>query len=189
MGSGAGSELLLHNAVGVDGGGVVGAVNPGPMFRLRQLKGEWPAGRDEVLAALRRGETLGEFARLRGIPRHEFLVFIAEHGEFSEECRRVREFAGTELWMEGVRLVDEAATAVEGSSLENLELAKAQLEAAKAQSKVRMETARAFNRPLFGKQTTVVNVSVDLGERLRRARERMAVIEGEVLPEATKGAI
>lgn len=134
------------------------------------------------------GESLKEIAAAWGLPERRFLAWIAANGELSEQCKRVRELAGIELRMEGLEIVDSA----EG------ETEPAAVAAAKLRAEYRERLARDLNKPLFGKQTLHKHeVTVDLGERLRRARERVigpadatAPVEaGEITAPAPSGEV
>lgn len=107
-------------------------------------------------------ESLKDISRSWGLPYTRFIAWIAANGELTEQCKRVRELAGIELRMEGMEILDEAAEE------------KAAVMKAAEQAKYRERLSRDLNRPLFGKQVLHQhNVTVDLGERLRRARERV----------------
>lgn len=147
--------------------------NPGPMARFAEVVAN-PTTPELVVQRLSAGESLAEIAAAWQIPKKRFLAWIAANGELSEQCKRVRELAGIELRMEGLDIVDE----VEGSE------APAEVAAAKLRAEYRERLARDLNKPLFGKQVRHEHQhTVDLGERLRRARERaVEVVDAVVLP-------
>lgn len=129
----------------------------------------------EVIVQRLQSETLKEIAAGWGIPYGRFVAWIAANGELTEQCKRVRELAGIELRMEGLEIVD----GVEG------EEDPAAVSAAKLRAEYRERLSRDLNRPLFGKyQKHEHTHTVDLGERLRRARERVLPAEPAVLEQA-----
>lgn len=123
-----------------------------------------------ILARLQDGETLLGLVRAWKLPRHAFLSWIAANGELTDQCRRVRELAGIELRMEGLEIVDVATPET--------------APVAKLQADYREKLSRDLNKPLFGKYTQHEHRhTFDLGERLRRARDRAeGVIDTEVVP-------
>lgn len=119
-----------------------------------------------ILQRLASGESLKDIARAWGIPKTLFLTWVASQSEFSEQCKRVLQFAGIELRLEGLEIVD----AVEGAETSEA------IAAAKLRAEYREKLSRDLNRPLFGKQVQHQHTHThDLGERLRRARERVVV--------------
>lgn len=136
--------------------------DPGPMARFVALT------RDETTPAvivqrLTEGESLRDMASAWEVPYKRFLAWIAANGELTEQCKRVRELAGIELRMEGLDIVD----AVEGAE------EPAEVAAAKLRAEYRERLSRDLNRPLFGRVTQHKHEhTFDLGDRLRRARER-----------------
>lgn len=149
------------------------ARDPGPMARLRDVKADPAAGR-ELLALVEQGKTFPQIASMWGVPRREFLFWLAANAELTEECKRLSELAGIWYRAEGLEIVDEATP-------ENAAVAKLQAE-------YRERLSRDLNKPLFGKTLQHKHSHViDLGERLRRATER--VIEPaavEALPELAR---
>jgi hypothetical protein len=116
------------------------------------------------------GESLKQIAAAWQVPYKRLLAWVAANGALTEQCKRVMELAGIELRMEGLEIVDEAAGA---------ECSEA-VAAAKLRAEYRERLSRDLNRPLFGKQVQHEHKhSVDWGERLRRARERVI----DVVPE------
>jgi hypothetical protein len=152
--------------------------DPGPAARFSVVVSD-PATPDVVVQRLAAGESLKEIAEAWQIPYRRFLAWIASNGELTETCKRVRELAGVELRIEGMELLDEATP----DSPEHVALVK-------ERAKYRESLARDLNRPLFGKQVRHEHThTVDLGERLRRARERVlqapeAATLGAVTPSA-----
>ena len=147
--------------------------DPGPMARLRALQAD-PGSVQEILNALQDGETFPSLAKRWGLPKKEFLSAIAANAELTAHCRRVIELAGIWMRMEGLEIVDEAT--VEGAAV------------AKLQADYRERLSRDLNRPLFGKFTQHEHShTVDLGEVLRRAKER-EVLGDEITqaPEAVR---
>lgn len=137
--------------------------DPGPVARFEAVVAN-PDTPVEIVARLSRGDDLKGIARSWSIPYKKFLAWIAANGELTEQCKRVRELAGIELRMEGLEIVD----AVEGA--ESTEA----VAAAKLRAEYRERLSRDLNRPLFGKHTQHTHEhSFDLGEQLRRARERV----------------
>lgn len=109
-----------------------------------------------------------------GIPYLRFLSWIAANGDLTEQCTRVRELAGIELRMEGLEIIDEA-------TVDDVTVAK-------ERALYRERLSRDLHRPLFGKFTAHTHeVTVDLGERLRRAKERL--VEQEPEPERVAVAL
>lgn len=144
-------------------GAVAELTDPGPIARFAAVVAN-PSTPEVIVQRLSAGESLKEIARSWGVPEKRFLAWIAANGELSEQCRRVRELAGIELRMEGLEIVDEMEGANDPGAIA----------AAKLRAEYRERLARDLNRPLFGKQSvSKVEVTVDLGERLRRARERV----------------
>lgn len=121
---------------------------------------EDPATPSIVVQRLMGGESLRDIARAWKIPYTRFMVWIAANGDLTEQCKRARELAGVELRMEGLEIVDSATP-------ETVAIAR-------EQARYRERLARDLNRPLFGNVTHHKHEhTVDLGERLRRARERV----------------
>ena len=148
--------------------------DPGPMARLRALQADPGAGR-AILDELQDGETLIRLAKKWGLPRKEFLSAVAANAELTAQCRRVMELAGIELRMEGLDIVDE------------VEPEKGPVLKASLQAGYRERLSRDLNRPLFGKYTQHEHShTVDLGEVLRRARERE--VQGEEISQAPEAA-
>ena len=137
----------------------------GPVARFEALCAD-PRTPEVIVQRLAGGESLKDIARAWGLPYARFLGWIAANGELTEQCKRVRELAGIELRMEGLEIVDEATAD--------------DVVVAKERALYRERLSRDLNRPLFGKFTRHEHALVDLGERLRRAREReVAIIEQE----------
>ena len=137
-----------------------------PSVRFAREAGD-PGFAGRVLARVAGGETLREIARSLGLPRTQFLMWVAANGDLSEACLRVRELSGVELRYEGLEIVD-------GATVETVAVCKLQAD-------YRRDLSRDLNKPLFGKLVSHQHtVGKDWGDRLRRARER--VIEVEVLP-------
>lgn len=131
---------------------------------------------ERIVQRVAGGETLPEIARSMGLPRTRFLCWVAANGELSDACRRVRELAGIELRFEGLEIVD-------GASEETVGVAK-------LQSDYREKLSRDLHKPLFGKFTQHQHtVTLDLGERLRRARERVVEAVPVVLSDPDEGLI
>jgi hypothetical protein len=143
---------------------------PGPMARFLAVRDD-PNTPQIIVQRLAGGESLRDIARAWQIPYMRFVAWIAANGDLTEQCKRVRELAGIELRMEGLEIIDDATPET--------------VSVAKEQAQYRERLSRDLNRPLFGKFTKHEHThTVDLGERLRRARER--VIEHE---EPTKPAL
>jgi hypothetical protein len=145
--------------------------DPGPVARFIDVVRD-PQTPAVIVQRLVDGESLKDIAAAWQIPYKRFLAWIAANGELTEQCKRVRELAGIELRMEGLELLD-------GAAPDNIAVVK-------EQAQYRERLSRDLNRPLFGKQVKHEHThTVDLGERLRRAKGR--VIEAEpaiVLPSA-----
>lgn len=147
--------------------------DPGPAVRFEVVVAD-PTTPGVIVQRLAQGESLRQIAAAWQIPYLRFLAWVAANGDLSEQCKRVRELAGIELRMEGLEILDEAAPE------------KAAVTLAAEQAKYRERLSRDLNRPLFGKFTQHKHEhTFDLGEVLRRARER--VIE-QVPESATTGA-
>lgn len=148
-------------------------MNPGPLVRFASVTAD-PATPSVIVQRLADGESLKEIAKGWDIPYRRLIEWIAANGDLTEQCKRARELAGIELRMEGLEIVDE----VEGTD------EPAAVAAAKLRAEYRERLSRDFNRPLFGKQVQHQHThTVDLGERLRRARERTLDVEdAEILP-------
>lgn len=118
-----------------------------------------PATPDVLVQRLSAGESLKDIAKAWAIPYRRFLAWVAANGELTEQCKRVRELAGIELRLDGLEIIDDAGPET--------------IAVAKEQALYRERLSRDLNRPLFGKQVRHEHRhTVDLGERLRRARER-----------------
>jgi hypothetical protein len=160
-------------------GGTVALRDPGPAMRFSAVVAD-EATPGVIVQRLADGESLKQIAVAWGIPYLRFLSWIAANGDLTEQCTRVRELAGIELRMEGMELLDDEATP------ENVTVVK-------ERALYRERLSRDLNRPLFGKFTKHEHeVTFDLGEKLRRARER--VIEQapeplEVVPAVEDGLI
>ena len=143
------------------------------LVRFREVTAD-PTTPDVIVQRLASGESLKEIATAWDVPYKRLLAWVAANGELSEQCKRVRELAGIELRFEGLEIVD----GVEGS--ENSE----EIAAAKLRAEYREKLSRDLNKPLFGKFTQHQHThTVDLGERLRRARERVVgQAGGEAIP-------
>lgn len=140
--------------------------DPGPLARFLAVTAD-PMAPEIIVQRVAMGETLRDVAKSWGLPRLRFLAWVAANGDLTEQCKRVRELAGIELRMEGLDIVDEATPET--------------APVAKIQSDYRERLSRDLNRPLFGKYTKHEHAhSLDWGERLRRARER--VIEQDSMP-------
>lgn len=150
--------------------------DPGPLARFGAVMAD-PLTPSVIVQRLSDGESLKEIATAWQIPYKRFLAWIAANGELTEQCKRVRELAGIELRMEGLEIVD---------GIEN-EIEPAAVAAAKLRAEYRERLSRDLNRPLFGKFTKHEHThTIDLGDRLRRARERTI----DLVPEAvTLGAV
>lgn len=145
--------------------------DPGPLARFVALTGE-ASTPDVIVQRLSCGESLRQIADAWGVPYRRLLAWIASQGDLSEQCKRVRELAGTELRFEGLEIIDEA-TAMD-------------VAVAKERALYRERLSRDLNRPLFGKQSVMKHeVTFDLGERLRRARERVVDQEPELVTTGT----
>src|SRR3990167_433732 len=146
--------------------------DPGPVARFEVVIAD-AATPGVVVQRLTLGESLRDIAGSWGIPYRRFLAWIAANGELTEQCKRVRELAGIELRMEGLEIVDAA-------TVENVAVAK-------EQAMYRERLSRDLNRPLFGKFTQHAHShTIDLGDRLRRAREREIPAEAvTVLPDVS----
>lgn len=132
--------------------------DPGPLARFAAVCAD-PATPEVIVQRVAMGETLKEIAKAWGLPRTRFLAWVAANGDLTEQCKRVRELAGIELRFEGLEIVDDATPET--------------APVAKLQADYREKLSRDLNRPLFGKFTKHEHThTVDLGERLRRARER-----------------
>lgn len=134
--------------------------NPGPMAHFAAMTAD-PNVPEIIVQRLAGGESLKDIAVAWGLPYKRFLAWIAANGDLTEQCKRVRELAGIELRMEGMEILDAA------------EPDKAAVALAAEQAKYRERLSRDLNRPLFGRFTQHKHEhSFDLGEQLRRARER-----------------
>lgn len=146
-------------------------LDPGPLARMMTVMRDASAP-DVIVQRLAAGESLKDIASSWGLPYQRFLAWIAANGELTEQCKRVREIAGVELRFEGMQILDDAKAD------------KAEVQLAAEQAKYRERLSRDLNKPLFGRLTTHKHeVTIDLGERLRRARERVIEQAGE--PETT----
>ena len=154
-------------------------VNEGPVARFAQVTGD-PQTPDVIVQRLAEGETLRSLAKSWEIPYLRFIAWVAANSELTEQCKRVMELAGVELRMEGLEIVD----AVEGAE------SSEEVAAAKLRAEYRERLSRDMNRRLFGKHTQHTHTHhIDLGERLRRARERMVIDAGTELPKATVSTV
>jgi hypothetical protein len=137
--------------------------DPGPVARFIDVVRD-PQTPAVIVQRLSDGESLKDMASAWQIPYKRFLAWIAANGELTEQCKRVRELAGIELRMEGLEIVDEVEGAETGEAIA----------AAKLRAEYRERLARDLNKPLFGKQVKHEHThTVDLGERLRRAKGRV----------------
>jgi hypothetical protein len=133
--------------------------DPGPVARFIDVVRD-PQTPAVIVQRLVDGESLKDIAAAWQIPYKRFLAWIAANGELTEQCKRVRELAGIELRMEGLELLD-------GAAPDNIAVVK-------EQAQYRERLSRDLNRPLFGKQVKHEHThTVDLGERLRRAKGRV----------------
>src|SRR3990167_6641287 len=150
--------------------------DPGPVARFEVVIAD-AATAGVVVQRLTLGESLRDIAGSWGIPYRRFLAWIAANGELTEQCKRVRELAGVELRMEGLEIVDEVEDAVTSEAIAS----------AKLRAEYRERLSRDLNRPLFGKFTQHAHShTIDLGDRLRRAREREIPAEAvTVLPDVS----
>lgn len=143
--------------------------NAGPLARFSEVTRD-PQTPELIVQRLADGETLREIARGWGLPYTRFLAWVAGNAELSEQCKRVMALAGVEIRFEGLEIID-------GATPEDVAVAK-------ERAQYRERLSRDLNRPLFGKQVQHQHTHrIDLGERLRRARER--VIDADVLPPAS----
>lgn len=132
--------------------------NPGPLARFLTVTAD-PSTPEIIVQRLAGGETLRDITKAWEIPHKRFLAWIAANAALTEQCKRVLEIAGIEMRMEGLEIVD-------GASAESIAVDK-------QRALYRERLSRDLNRPLFGKFTQHKHEhSFDLGERLRRARER-----------------
>lgn len=141
--------------------------DPGPLARFNAVVRD-PGTPEEIVRRLSEGDSLREISKAWQIPYRRLIAWIAANGDLTEQCKRVRELAGIELRMEGLEIVDgaEAATTPE------------EVSAAKLRAEYRERLSRDLNRPLFGKQVQHQHThTIDLGERLRRARERVIDVQ------------
>ena len=150
--------------------------NAGPMARFAEVTGD-PATPDLIVQRLAAGESLRDMARGWAIPYTRFLAWVAGNADLTEQCKRVCELAGVDLRFEGLEIID-------GATPEDIAVAK-------ERAQYRERLSRDLNRQLFGKHTQHTHThTVDLGERLRRARERVidqapeAVTLGAATPSA-----
>jgi hypothetical protein len=131
----------------------------GPIARFAEVTADQTTP-EVIVQRLAAGESLKQVATAWAIPYKRLLAWIAANGDLTEQCKRVRELAGIELRMEGLDIVDDATPET--------------APVAKLQADYREKLSRDLNRPLFGKFTQHEHRhTVDLGERLRRARERV----------------
>jgi hypothetical protein len=138
----------------------------GPLARFAEVTAD-PTTPEVIVQRLAAGESLKQVATAWKIPYKRLLAWIAANGDLTEQCKRVRELAGIELRMEGLDIVDDATPET--------------APVAKLQADYREKLSRDLNRPLFGKFTQHEHRhTVDLGERLRRARERVIEQPAEV---------
>jgi len=149
-------------------------MDAGPLARLMTVMKDATAP-DVIVQRLAMGDSLKDVAASWGLPYQRFLAWVAANGDLTEQCKRVRELAGVELRFEGMQILDEASPDEKGS-----------VQLAAEQAKYRERLSRDLNKPLFGRQTTHKHeVTIDLGDRLRRARERVIEQDPET---ATSGA-
>lgn len=124
------------------------------------------------------GESLRDIARAWQIPYRRLVEWVAGNADLTEQCKRAMELAGIELRLEGLEIIDDATPET--------------VAVAKEQAQYRERLSRDFNRRLFGKfQQHKHEHSFDLGEQLRRARERVIEVEPSVLgskPESVPSA-
>lgn len=145
----------------------VAVTDLGPAARFVEVTRD-PQTPEVIVQRLAEGETLRSLAKSWGIPYLRFIAWVAANADLTEQCKRVTALAGIELRMEGLEIVD----AVEGAE------SSEQVAAAKLRAEYRERLSRDLNRPLFGKHTQHTHtLNIDLGERLRRARERGRVID------------
>lgn len=138
----------------------------GPAARLRALQAD-PNAAGAILARVAEGATLLDLVAQWKLPRRAFLSWVAANGELTEQCKRLRELVGTELRMEGLDLVDEATPETAA--------------VVKLRADYREKLSRDLNKDLFGKYAKVEHRhSFDLGERLRRARDRVLDVQPTV---------
>ncbi len=139
------------------------------MVRFAEVTAD-PTTPEILVQRLAAGETFKEIATSWQIPYKRFLAWVAANGDLTEQCKRVRELAGIELRFEGLEIVD----GIEGAEDPSI------VAAAKVRAEYRERLSRDLNKPLFGKFTQHQHThTVDLGERLRRARERVVDQAGE----------
>jgi hypothetical protein len=151
-------------AVGEDGV----STNPGPLARFEVVIAD-PKTPDVLVQRLASGETLKEIAKAWEVPYRRLLAWVASSADLTEQCKRVLELAGIELRLDGLEIIDEADPET--------------IAVAKEQAAYRERLSRDLNRPLFGKHVRHEHKhTVDLGERLRRARERVIELQEPATP-------
>lgn len=153
------------------GGGVIqDPPDVGPLARFEALKLN-AAAPDEIFHRLCNGDTLRAIADAWGLPKGMFVRwFMDTHKQLFDDAERVR---AQDLKAEALEHAD-SATPEDAS-------------AAKLRVDVRLKLLEKMDRDRYGRHTQHTHtVTVDLGERLRRARERVLNGAGRVLlPDAT----
>lgn len=133
-------------------------------------------GREEFLQRLVGSGDLDEVCREMDLPRGRVLAFVASHVELSEAARGILEMQAHVMATEALEIADEQKAAVkEDGSEYDPDVPRDRLRV-----DTRLKLIEKWNRKAYGKVVEHKHdVTVDLGERLRRAMERAA---GRVLP-------
>jgi hypothetical protein len=138
-------------------GWVAGDADPGPLARLEGVKGD-PSAPSVIFQRVAEGETLRDVARAWGLPRGRFVEwFSTEHSELYDRALKVR---ADELAHETLEIAD-------GATAEDSAPRKLRVD-------TRLKLAEKWDRARYGKQVQHTHSHThDLGEILRRARERV----------------
>lgn len=142
----------------------------GKLARFEALKGSATAP-DEIFHRLCNGDTLKSIADAWGLPKGMFVRwFMDTHKQLFDDAERVR---AQDLKAEALKHAD-SATPEDASAV-------------KLRVDVRLKLLEKMDRDRYGRHTQHTHtLTVDLGERLRRARERVLNGAGQVLlPDAT----
>ncbi len=132
-------------------------------------------GRSEFLQRVGESGSVREVCREMDLPESRVIAFMAIQPELKEMVERIKELRSHEMAMEGLEIVDDREDDPDAASR-------------RVRSDYRLKLAEKWNRRDYGKVVEHKHdVTVDLGERLRRAMERAAAkpaIEHELPPAA-----
>lgn len=151
--------------------------DPGPLARLEEVKADLSTP-NVVFQRLCEGESLKAIAKAWAVPKGQFVLwFMTEHRQLFDDAERVR---AQDLKGEALDIADEQAEVVrEAGGTFDPDVPRDKLRV-----DTRLKLIEKLDRERFGKQVQHQHThTIDLGERLRRARER--VIEStraEALP-------